>query len=302
MNIKAKTIKRFILINLGLFIMTLGLVLFLVPSNLAVGGVAGLAMIINVYFPQIDLGLLVFIFNAILITLSFFLIGKDFGGYTIYCSVAMSFMISMLQKVMTHYNIGVLFPDDLMLTLIIGIIVCGSGMAIVFYQNASTGGTDIVAKIINKYAHIDIGKSLFLADSLITLGAGIVFSPRIGVYAFLGILLNSVVIDKIIAGFDIKSQSLIISGEHRKILEYIINELDRGATCVKVRGGYSEEEKNMINVVLSRREYIRLKNYVREIDPRAFITMHYTHEVLGEGFDLESPVPSEIINQEQVDK
>ncbi len=293
MNITFKTVKRFILINLGLFIMTVGLVLFLEPSDLAVGGVAGLSMVIRVFFPQIGLDVLVLIFNVILIILSFILIGKDFSGYTIYCAIAMSFMIRICQKFMNYMDIGVLFPNDLMVTLIIGILVCGSGMAIVFYQNASTGGTDIVAKIINKYTHIDIGKSLFLADSLITISAGIVFDPRIGVYAFLGILLNSLVIDKIIAGFDIKSQSLIISKKHKEILDYIMNELERGATCMNVKGAYSSEEKTMINVVLSRREYIRLKNKVREIDPRAFITMHFTHEVLGEGFDLDSPPPKE---------
>ncbi len=284
--IKAKNIKRFIMINLGCFIMALALVLFMEPAKLAVGGITGLSMIINHHFPSLDYGMLILFFNVILIIIAFIVIGKDFGGYTIYCSIVLSFMVSGLQQV---FDIGVLFPDDLMITLIIGILMSGLGMGIVFYQNASTGGTDIVAKIINKYTHIEIGKSLFLADALVCIGAGVTFSFKIGIYTFLGILINSIVIDRVIAGFEVKSQALIISKEHEKIKEYIINDLERGATCLSVTGGYSGENKTMINVVLSKREYIKLKQHVRELDPRAFITMHYTHEVLGEGFDLDSP-------------
>ncbi len=282
---KVREIKRFIFINIGLLIMTAGLIFFLEPSNLAVGGVTGLAMILKSYFPAINLGVIVLVFNVFLIILSFFLVGKQFGGYTIYCSVALSFMIDLMDK---YFQMEVLFPNDLMITLIMGILVSGTGMAIVFYQNASTGGTDIVAKIINKYFNIDIGKSLFLADALITIGAGIAFSPRVGMYAFLGILINSVVIDKVIAGFDVKAQSLIISDKHEEIKDYILNDMRRGATYINAIGSYSGEKKMMINVVLSRREYLKLRRRVREIDPRAFITMHYTHEVLGEGFDLEA--------------
>ncbi len=280
---KVLALKRFIFINIGLFIMAIGLMVFLEPSNLAVGGISGLSMVIRSYFPSLNLGILILFFNVILIILSFILIGPQFSGYTIYSSVALSFMITVIQK---FFNFGVIFPNDLMITLLVGILTSGIGMAIVFYQNASTGGTDIIAKIINKYTHIEIGKSLFLSDALITIAAGVAFSPRIGAYAFLGILMNGFVIDKVIAGFEIKSQSLIISEKHKEIRDYIIHDLNRGATYVKVIGSYSGEDKMMINVVLSKREYIKLKKFVRTIDPRAFITMHYTHEVLGEGFDL----------------
>ncbi len=284
-SLKNFSLKKFFFINLGLFIMSLGLVAFLEPSNLAVGGVMGLSMVIRSYFPSISLGVLMWIFNIGLIILAFFLIGDGFAGYTIYCSIILPIMIDGLDKFL---QVGVLFPDDLMITLIMGILVQGIGMAIIFYQNASTGGTDILAKIISKYTSIDIGKSLFLADALITLAAAIAFAPRIGMYAFLGIILNSVVIDGVIAGIDTKTQSMIISEEYEKIVDFINKNMDRGATYIRSVGTYSKQEKFMINVVLSRREYIRLRKFVREVDPKAFITMHYTHEVLGEGFDLGS--------------
>lgn len=284
MKIGYQQVKRFFIINAGLFIMALGLVIFLEPAKLAVGGVMGLSMVIRAYIPSIDLGLLMLIFNVFLFILAFFMIGKSFGGYTIYCSVALSFMTSVLTRIYGSTN---LFPDDLMVTLFIGILVQGVGMAMVFSQNASTGGTDIVAKILNKYTHIEIGKSLFLSDALITVAAGIAFEARLGMYAFLGILMNGLIIDKVIAGFETKAHCQIISHKSDEIVSFIHNDLGRGCTYLKAVGAYSMKDTNLISVVLGRREYIKLKSFVRSVDPRAFITMHFTHEVLGEGFDLE---------------
>lgn len=286
MKISIKHVKRFLWINLGLVIMALGLVLFLEPANLAVGGVMGLSMVIRVYIPWIDLGMLMLIFNIILFVVAFIMIGGDFGGYTIYSSFALSFMISGLTRI---FPVTEMFPNDTMVTLLIGIMVQGVGMGIIFSQNASTGGTDIVAKILNKYTNIEMGKSLFLSDALITIAAGIAFEPRLGMYAFLGILLNGIVIDWIIAGFETKVHTMIISSNPDKIVKYIHDTLGRGCTYIRSIGCYSMEEKNMISVVLSRKEYIKLRRIVRDIDPRAFLTMNYTHEVLGEGFDLDSP-------------
>lgn len=284
MKISYQNIKRFIIINAGLLIMALGLVIFLEPAKLAVGGVMGLAMVIREYIPSIDLGILMLIFNVFLFILAFFMIGKSFGGYTIYCSIALSFMTSFLTRIFGSTN---LFPDDLMVTLFVGILVQGVGMAMVFSQNASTGGTDIVAKILNKYTHIEIGKSLFLSDALITVAAGIAFEPRLGMYAFLGILMNGLIIDKVIAGFEIKAHCQIISQKTEEIVSYIHNDLGRGCTYIKAMGAYSKKDTDLISVVLGRREYLKLRHFVRSIDSRAFITMHFTHEVLGEGFDLE---------------
>lgn len=285
MEISRRGVKRFILINLGLIIMALGLVIFLEPANLAVGGVMGLSMVIRSYFPQIDLGMLMLVFNVALFILAFFMIGVSFGGYTIYCSFALSFMISILSRI---FRWGELFPNDLMVTLIIGILVQGIGMAIIFYQNASTGGTDIVAKILNKYTRIEIGKSLFLVDALITIAAGVAFDVRLGMYAFLGVLLNGLVIDQFIAGFEKKASCQIITKETGKIVKFIHQDLGRGCTFIKAVGAWSGEDKDIVSVVLGKQEYLKLTNFVRRVDPRAFITMHFTHEVLGEGFDLES--------------
>jgi uncharacterized membrane-anchored protein YitT (DUF2179 family) len=158
------------------------------------------------------------------------------------------------------------------------------GMGIIFNENASTGGTDIIARMINKYTHIDIGKSLLIADFLITLFAGLVFGPRLGMYAVLGIIINSFVIDKMIEGFTRKISMFIISNEFEIINTYIIEEINRGTTIYHATGGFSKVEKKIINTIVSRGEYIKIRDFIRSVDDRAFISISHVSEVEGEGF------------------
>ncbi len=281
-------VKRFILINFGLFIMALGLMFLLNPADFAVGGVMGFSMVLKVYFPSVNLGILMSYMNTVLIIVGFIFVGWEFGGYTIYCSYMLSAMVGVGEKYFaTHGNpFDVVVHNDMMLTLIVGIIIQGIGMALVFYGNASTGGTDIVAKIINKYTRIEVGKALFLADLAIVIAACFAFSPRKGLYALLGILMNGLIIDKVIAGFETKVSVSIISRNPVAISDYIQNTIGRGVTYVRTVGGYTQKETKMINVILARKEYLQLDKHIKEVDPQAFMTMHYVHEVKGEGFTI----------------
>ncbi|HBH11808.1 MAG: YitT family protein [Clostridiales bacterium 38_11] len=277
---KAK-IKQFTIINIGLFILNCGMYFFLIPSNLAVGGTTGIAMVIGYLIPTIPIGVFLAIINTILLILAFIIFGKEFGGYTVYSSLALSAMLAAFELILPMAEP---FTDDLFINLIFGIVICGVGMGIVFNQNASTGGTDIVAKIINRFTHIEIGKSLLLADFLVTLLAAVVFGARLGMYALLGIVINSIIIDKMIAGFNIKINMMIISNEADAINTYILNTLERGTTIYHATGGYSNEDKKVINTIVSRREYIKIRDFVKKIDQRAFISISYITEVEGEGF------------------
>ncbi|MGM0397058.1 MAG: YitT family protein [Bacillota bacterium] len=274
-------IKRFMLVNLGLIIMTMGMYFFLMPSNLAVGGATGLAMILSYLIPSIPMGVILAILNIILFVIAFIVLGREFGGYTVYASLALSGMIGLFEFVIP---MTAPFTDDLFINLIFGILINGVGMGIVFNQNASTGGTDIIAKIINKYTHMDIGKSLLASDFLITLFAGLVFGARLGMYALLGIVINSFVIDKMIAGFNVKINMLIISGKFEPINSYVLTEIGRGTTIYHATGGYSNQEKRIINTIVSRSEYIKIRDFVKNIDDKAFVSISYVTEVEGEGF------------------
>ena len=276
-------LKRFLLINGGLLILTFGLYFFLIPSNLAVGGAAGIAMIISYLVPTIPMGVILGIINIMLFIVAFLVLGKEFGGYTVYSSLALSGMIAIFEIIVPMNQP---FTDDLFINLIFGILIAGVGMGIVFNQNASTGGTDIIAKIINKYTHMDIGKSLLLSDFFITLLAGVVFGARLGMYALLGIVINSLVIDKMIAGFNVKINMVIISKEVESINRYILDEISRGTTIYHATGGYSNDDKRIINTIVSRSEYIRIRSFVKSIDHRAFVSVSFITEVEGEGFTL----------------
>lgn len=273
--------KSFLIMNFGVLLLSIGLYYFLMPSNLAVGGVTGLAIVVNHLFPKVPIGIIMIIANIFLFVLAFTIIGKEFGGYTMYNSLAFSGMTFLLELI-TPMNKPLV--DDLLINLIYGILIQGIGMAIIFNQNSSTGGTDIVAKIINKFTNLDIGKSLFLADSLIVVGAVLVFGVELGLYALLGILINSAIIDKVIAGFNTKIEMAIISDKEAEISKFITSEIKRGVTLFFGVGGFSNSEKRIINTVVSRREYLIIKNRVKEIDPKAFIWVSFVNEVLGEGF------------------
>ena len=276
-----KKVREYILITIGIIMVAAGIYFFLIPSNLATGGVTGLAIIIGKFVPSLPVGLLMLILNMILFIIGFLIIGPSFGIKTIYASLGLSGLIWVLPKLIP---ISKPITNDLMIELLFGVGVSGLGMAIVFNQNASTGGTDIIAKIINKFFHVDMGKSLLMADFIITLIAGLTFGAKAGMYALLGVILNGFVIDSFINGLNISKQVTIISSKGHEIKGFIINKLERGVTIYDAKGAYSGQSKEVLITIMSRREFIKLKEFIKEIDNRAFITVSDVHEVLGEGF------------------
>jgi len=276
-----KIIKEYILITIGIALVAAGLYFFLIPNDLAVGGVSGLAMIINWYIPSISIGIIMLILNVILFIIGFIFIGSSFGVKTIYASFGLSGMIWVLEKLCPMSGS---ITNDIFLELIFGILIGAVGMGMVFNQNASTGGTDIIAKILNKYFHLDIGKSLLMADFVVTILAGVAFGPKIGMYALLGVIINGFTIDAVIAGMNIYKKVEVVSSKGEDIKRFIIEELDRGATLYTAKGAYTNDEKEIITTVLGKKQFMKLKNYIKTIDRKAFIITYNVHETLGEGF------------------
>jgi uncharacterized membrane-anchored protein YitT (DUF2179 family) len=276
-----KIIKEYLWITFGVAILASGLFWFLFPSDLAVGGLSGFVMVVNRYFPMIPRGVMLLGFNVVLYILGFILIGKEFGGKTIYASLTASGMIILLES---------LFPvveplvEDIFLNVFFGVLVSGVGMAIVFYQNASSGGTDIIAKIINKFYNIDIGKSLLMADFTVVVLAIFAFGMEKGLYALLGIIMNSFFIDYMIEGFDQKYKITLISRKNEEFREFIIRQIGRGVTIYPAVGGYTLESVDVIRAVMSKREFIKLKKKISVTDPEAFFTVTHVREVFGSGF------------------
>ena len=273
------TFKDFLLITIGILLVAISVVYFFEPNNIAAGGITGLAIVINHYIPFISIGPLVLIMDVTLFVIALIVIGPKFGAKSIYCSFLLSTSMWVMQK---------FFPftitNDLMLATIFGTLIAAAGMAIVFNANASSGGTDIIAKILNKFFHFNIGKSLLMVDFLVTLLGAITFGINIGLYGLLSVIVNGVVIDKIIAGFKVKSEITIISNRNKEISQYILNDLERGCTFIKGVGGFTGKDTSLLYTVLDRSEFIKLKNHISSIDKNAFITVGEVHEVMGEGF------------------
>lgn len=276
-----KQVKEFLLINLGLFFVAAGIHFFKVPNHFATGGVSGLAIIADYFFENLSVGVLMLLINIAFLLLGLVLLGLEFTSKTIYSSLVLSGMVWVL---------GVIFPltspltPDTLLELVFSIGLPAVGSAIVFNMNASTGGTDIIAKILNKYTSMDIGKALMGSDFLITLLAGVVFGVRIGMYSVLGLVLKGFIIDNVIEGFNLRKQVVIVSTNPEPIKEYIIKNIHRGATIHIAHGAYTNDEKHVITSVMGRKQALDLRNFIRQADKNAFITITNTSEIIGKGF------------------
>lgn len=276
-----KSIKEFLLITLGMTMVAAGLYFFLMPANLAIGGANGLAIIINHWIPSISIGILMIIINIVLFLIGFLIIGTGFGIKTVYAGIGTSVIVSIFEKTMP---ISGNITDDIILQLIFGVFVSAVGMGIVFNQNASTGGTDIIAKILNKFFGIELGKGVMLSDLAIIIGATASFGIELGMYSLLGAIINSIVIDSTIEGMNLSKSVSIVSNCSAEIKDYIVEELERGATIYQAKGAYTGEGKDVIMTVVDRKDFIKLRNHIKEIDENAFVTVNNVYEVIGDGF------------------
>lgn len=273
-------IKEYVLITIGMIMVALGLYFFLMPEKLAIGGANGLAIVINNWIP-LSIGTIMIIINIILFIIGFLVVGTSFGFKTIYASIGTSVIVSILEKTI---HLQQPLVEDMILQLIFGVFISAIGVGIVFNQNASTGGTDVIAKIMNKFFGIELGKGVLISDFAITIMAGFAFGPELGMYSLLGVILNGIVIDWTIEGISLCKEVNIISEFSNDIKEYIINNLERGATIYSAEGAYTGDKKDIVITVLDRRDFIKLKNYIKGIDKNAFITVSNVYEVLGDGF------------------
>lgn len=272
-------IKDFILITIGVLLVGISVVYFFEPNNITAGGITGLAIVINNYLPYIPVGILMLIMDAILYVVAFLIIGSKFGAKSIYASLVLSTFIYILEKFIP-FNV----TNDLILATVFGTIMSALGMAIVFNANASTGGTDIIAKILNKFIHIDIGKGLLIVDFFVTLLGAITFGINAGLYSLLAVIINGFAIDKVIAGFNVCKEITIISPKNEEISHFILNDLERGCTFIHGIGGFTKKDTTLLYTILGRNEFIKLKRFIANVDKDAFITVGEVHEVMGEGF------------------
>jgi len=266
--------------TLGIILVALSVEYFFAPNNIAAGGVTGAAIVINAIMPNLSIGMITLVLNVVLFLVAFAFIDGNFGVKTIYASLGLSILLWIIEKFLNPIAI----TNDLIMATVFGTLISAIGMALVFNENASTGGTDILAKILNKFFHLDIGKSLLAVDFVITFASALVFGIDLALYSMLSVILLGIIVDRLIEGFNICKSVFIISRHNHEISKFIIDTLDRGCTFLNGTGAYTGESNNILYAVVSRNQFIKLKKFIKEIDPQAFITVGEVHEVLGEGF------------------
>jgi len=274
-------LRSFLLMTAGTVIMVIGIYFFKFPNHFSTGGVSGISVVLDHYFPSISAGDFVSLINLTLLLIGFIVFGKGFGIKTAYVSVLMSALISLLERV---YPMATPLTAQPFMELIFGVSLPAIGSAILFNIGASSGGTDIVAMIVKKYSRMDIGKALMVSDCLITLMAFVAFGPETGLFSILGLVIKSVLVDLVMENFNTHKCFHIITANPEPIEAYITETLNRGATRIHGEGVYSHEGRTVILTVMSRHQAVRLRLFVRSVDPNAFLLITNTSEIIGKGF------------------
>ncbi len=297
-------LKEYIILGLGMFLYAFGWTACIIPSGGMGGGATGMSMLLNAVFPAISLGQFVFIINAILLLIGGFIVGWNFGIKTIYCIIMLSIAMdawdfwlpdgTLLDGEIIKNGLLVQYTETInshnILLIILGAVVAGSGVAISFSQGGSTGGTDIVAMIINKYKTISYGRIVISSDFFI-IGCSIFVADDIAtgiatiVYGYIMIAVYGYTVDVIQSGSQQSSQIFIISPKYAEIADAINNEAHRGVTIIDGKGWYSKSECKIAMVVCRKRNASEILKIAHRIDENAFITMGSVMGVYGKGFE-----------------
>ncbi len=275
-----KKVKDFAVMTLGCVLLAAGVYFFKMPNGFATGGVTGISMIIAEIVP-LSTGVLIWILNAVLLLLGFIVLGKQTGVKTVFCSMFYSGIIFLLEKLIP---LTAPLSSQPFLELIYAMLLTAIGSALIFYAGASSGGTDIVAIILKKYTKTDVGKALLTVDFIVAASAFFFFSVEIGLFSLLGLFIKAFVVDSVIESFNTCKYFIVITTERAAISEYIIKNLHHGVTVSSVVGEYTKEEKTMIHTVCKRIEAINLRSKIKEIDPKAFVIITTSNEIIGRGF------------------
>ena len=293
-NFKALTSWKFwkemIIITVAMSIAAAAVYYFLMPSKLIVGSISGLSIVISGIFEKflgiiVKVSLVVFIINALLLLLAYFLIGKEFGLKTAYAALVLAPLIDMWEiicpseKLLAQGTTSIM--GDIWFDLICFILILSASQAILFRINASTGGLDIIAKIVNKYLHYDMGMSVTIAGVLICCTAFAINPFRLVVIGLIGTWMNGIIVDYFMISLARKKRVCIISKDYERIRNYIINDIVRGCSLYEVTGGYSGEKTMEIQSLLTQDEFVNLMGWIRDNDIKCFMTAGNVSEVYG---------------------
>ena len=274
-NHVTELIRETLILTAAMAIVAGAVYFFLLPSHASVSSISGLGIILSNFVP-LPLSAITMILNVLLLIIGFFTCGKEFGAKTVYTSIVLPLFLALFERIFP--NIGSL-TDSQELDVLCYILVVSIGLSILFNRNASSGGLDIVAKIMNKYLHMDLGKAMSLSGMCVALSAALVYDKKTVVLSILGTYFNGIILDHFIFNHNVKRRVCIITKKEEELRQFIINDLHSGATIYESIGAYNMEKRNEIITIVDKSEYQKLMNYINREDPHAFITVYTVSDI-----------------------
>lgn len=265
-----KIIKETSVLTVAVAIIAAAVYFFLVPSHASVSSISGLGIVLSNFIP-LPLSAITMILNVVLLIIGFFTCGREFGVKTVYTSVLLPLFLGVFEGIFPDFGS---MTNSQELDVLCYILVVSVGLSILFNRNASSGGLDIVAKIMNKYLHMDLGKAMSLSGMCVALSAALVYDKKTVVLSLLGTYFNGLVLDHFIFDHNIKRRVCIITKKEEELRQFIIHDLHSGATIYESIGAYNMEKRNEIITIVDKGEYQKLMNYMNREDPKAFITVY----------------------------
>ena len=266
----ADIVKETVILTVAVAIIAAAVYFFLVPSHTSVSSISGLGIVLSNFVP-LQLSAITMILNVVLLIIGFFTCGREFGVKTVYTSVMLPLFLGLFEIIFPNFGS---MTDSQELDVLCYILVVSVGLSILFNRNASSGGLDIVAKIMNKYLHMELGKAMSLSGMCVALSAALVYDKKTVVLSILGTYFNGIVLDHFIFDNNIKRRVCIITKKEEELRQFIIHDLHSGATLYEAIGAYNMEKRREIITIVDKGEYQKLMKFINQEDPKAFITVY----------------------------
>lgn len=276
MKKRMETVWEFAMITIATTIVAAAVFFFLIPSHVSVGSISGLAIVIGNFIP-LPISAITMILNVALLIVGFLFVGREFGGKTVYTSILLPVVIGIFEKIFPN-NTSI--TADPFLDMICYVFVVSIGLAMLFNRNASSGGLDIVAKLMNKFLHMDIGNAMSVSGMVVALSSALVYDKKTVVLSVLGTYLNGIVLDHFIFGFNLKKRVCIVSQKEEEIRNFILHELHSGATVYEAYGAYNLQPRREIITIVDKNEYAKLMSFIEKTDPTAFVTVYTVNKII----------------------
>ena len=269
-------IKEFTAITFATAIVAAAVFFFLVPSTVSVGSISGLAIVIGNFIP-LPISAITMILNVALLIVGFLLIGREFGGKTVYTSVLLPVIIGIFERAFPNF---VSINGDPFIDMLCYIFLVSVGLAMLFNRNASSGGLDIVAKLMNKFLHMELGNAMSISGMVVALSSALVSDMKIVILSVLGTYLSGIVLDHFIFGFNLKKRVCIVSKKEEEIRQFILHDLHSGATIYEAYGAYNLDPRREIITIVDKNEYAKLMSFIEKTDPNAFVTVYTVNKII----------------------